>query len=725
MHNAGFVSDLNANGYIDGGDLLHDTRWADGFDTEHNDKVDDLIGWDFQDNDNDPAPAVGADHGTDVAKILAAIGNNGIGTAGVMWTVRLIPLRTGLNTDPQGRNPADGLDYAVAEGATISSNSWGGYTYSQVMFDAIDRARQAGHLFVTSAGNDSQSIDVTPRYPAAYNLDNIIVNLATDATDQLSPVGNWGLVNVDLGTSSPTGFTSQATPHLSGVAGLLRTVHPDWTYAQIKAQILATVDPLPSLAGKCVTGGRLNAAAALSMTSISISDPTITEGDSGTSQLVLTITRVGDDTGSVTVNWSTANGTAAAGSDYVAASGQVTFLPAGGNTQTITIGLNGDLSAEATETFFVNLSVASGTALLADEQAQVTILDNDTRFYVVNDGSPDRTYEYGANGSAGENYGLTSGNMAPRGAASTAAGTTVWVVDANKNVYVYNSAGGLLGSWTAGGLHVQAQLEGIATNGTDIWLLDNKQDKVFKYAGAANRLSGSQNAASSFSLASANSNGKGIVTDGTSFWVVNDGSPDKVFKYSLAGALLGSWTIDPANTSPTGLTINPASVSDIWIVDSGTDKVYQYTNAAGRTSGSQTAAATFALAAGNTNPQDIADPPPPDTLLAATPALPPPSDASPAVLGTYWGWLADPAPGSHSHPLTPGDSGQPNRGDLSAAPLAEIGQLLGLGRAEESEMAATLAAGPRRMPTGGSPADDLAALDQVFACRPFLSEDAL
>ncbi len=102
------------------------------------------------------------------------------------------------------------------------------------------------------------------------------------------------------------------------------------------------------------------------------------------------------------------------------------------------------------------------------------------------------------------------------------------------------------------------------------------------------------------------------MTDGTSFWVV-DGTALKVFKYTLAGSLLGSWSIDPANAHPTGITINPSNVSDIWIVDSGTDKVYQYLGAASRTSGSQNAGATFALAAGNTNPQGIADPPPGST----------------------------------------------------------------------------------------------------------------
>ncbi len=168
-----------------------------------------------------------------------------------------------------------------------------------------------------------------------------------------------------------------------------------------------------------------------------------------------------------------------------------------------------------------------------------------------------------------------------------------------------------MGSWSAGGLSSSAQLTGIATDGTNIWLVDSYAAKVYKYAGAASLLSGSQNAASSFSLTSGkngDTNPQDIVTDGTSFWVV-DGIALKVFKYTLTGSLLGSWGIDPANKHPTGITINPNNVSDIWIVDIGTDKVYQYIGAASRTSGSQNAGATFALASGDTNPQGIADPP--------------------------------------------------------------------------------------------------------------------
>ncbi len=311
----------------------------------------------------------------------------------------------------------------------------------------------------------------------------------------------------------------------------------------------------------------------------------------------------------VTVDYTTANGSALTNSDYLSTSGTFTFLP-GQMKQTIVVPILDDSIIELTKTFNVTLSNASG-ATISRAQGTGTIIDDDTKFYVVDDASLDKTFEYGSGtGTAGENYALNSGNTAPRGAASTAAGNKVWVVDVNRKVYVYSTTGALLGSWTAGSMSASAQPEGITTNGTDVWIVDNKTDKVFKYVGAASLLSGSQTAASSFSLNGSNTNGKGIVTDGASLWVVDDGSSsDKVYKYSVSGTAIGSWTIDTANSHPTGLTINPANVSDIWIVDNGTDTVYQYNVAATRISGSQIASATFALAAGNTNPQDIVDPP--------------------------------------------------------------------------------------------------------------------
>jgi hypothetical protein len=233
-----------------------------------------------------------------------------------------------------------------------------------------------------------------------------------------------------------------------------------------------------------------------------------------------------------------------------------------------------------------------------------------TKFYVVNDAGSDRTYEYGPSGASGENYSISAGNTAPRGIASTAAGDRVWVVDANKKVYVYDTAGTLLGSWSAGGLAANAVVEGIATNGTDIWIVDACLDKVYRYTGAASRLSGSQSAASSFALNTNNKNPKDVVTDGSNLWVVNDSTSDKVFKYTTSGSLVGSWTISGAGSSPTGITLDPSVGSGhLWIVDSGTDKVYQFNNARGCTSGSLSPSTHFVLAAGNTNPQGIADPP--------------------------------------------------------------------------------------------------------------------
>lgn len=346
-------------------------------------------------------------------------------------------------------------------------------------------------------------------------------------------------------------------------------------------------------------------------------------------EAVLTVTLSHPSALPITVKYATGNGTALAGGDYTADSGTITFAP-GETSRTILVQTADDPVYEGNETFAVSLSSAVGATII-DGQGVATIVDDDTpptKFYVVEDASTNRTYEYGATGSAVENYGLNAGNTAPRGAASTLVGDKVWVVDANKKVYVYNTGGGLLGSWSAGSLASNATVEGITTNGTDVWIVDAKSDKVFRYTGAASRLSGSQNAASSFNLNSGNTTPKDVVTDGSSLWVVNDSSTDKVFKYSLSGSLLGSWTITGAGSSPTGITLDPAGGENLWIVDNGTDRVYQFDNARTRTSGSQSPSTSFALAAGNANPQGIADPPMPAVgtpQIAASSEIPRPS----------------------------------------------------------------------------------------------------
>jgi|GEM_PF-5227827 len=327
------------------------------------------------------------------------------------------------------------------------------------------------------------------------------------------------------------------------------------------------------------------------------------------SQAAFIVTLNSASTTPVTVNFATANGLALAGIDYVAMSGTLTFSP-GETSKTILVRTLSDGVSAGDKSFVVNLSSASG-ATISDAQAVGTIRDGQTKFHVVNAGVTGGLYNYGSTGASVGTSTLTAGDNTPLGAASNASGTTTWVVDSNKKVYVYDANGNILGSWSPGTIKNTAVLDGLATNGTDIWLLDSKSSTVYFYAGAASRRSGSQNATSSFALNNSNSNGKGIVTDGNSFWVVNDStSSDKVFKYTLSGTLLGSWTIDASNAHPTGVTIDPNNVSNIWIIDSTALKVFQYNAAASRISGSQSAATSFTLAAGNTNPQDIADPPP-------------------------------------------------------------------------------------------------------------------
>jgi hypothetical protein len=772
--NSLYVSNVNGNAYIDAGDLLTDTRWENALDDDGNGKIDDLVGWDFHDNDNDPyADLAVADHGTHISQRLAAIGNDGVGMVGVMWQARLMHARINLNNGPgnhETENCAAGLDYAVAEGASISNNSWVDNPYSQVMYDAIDRARLQNHLFIAAAGNDSRDNDTVPFYPASYDLDNVISVLALDSTDRPSSVTNWGQVTVDLGAPSDTGTTSKATPHVTGVAGLLRTLHPDWTHAQIKDRILATVDPLSSLAGKTVTGGRLNAGNALGYVGSSINAqltfgtpvslgsgvntaeydyaPTVTadglnllfarspgpfianivEATRATTDVPFgNATSIGPDVNfdvasahpavsqdGLTLYYTAGNapderlyqttrasrnepfgapeslgnlvGNQALESPSLSADGLTLFFTVWdsahatndiyqatrnsigdpwGNVIMLSSAINlpgyndaqPSISGDGLMLFFnsnrpggfgafdlyvstrssinapwepaINLGAQVNTArddkgpsISADGRLlyfaageedlyQVAVnYVNNAKFYVVNDATANQTFEYDATGAGVDTYSVHAGNTAPRGAASTAAGDKVWVVDANRNVYVYGPSGNRLGSWTAGSLNAAAVVEGITVSGNDVWIVDAKSDKVYRYAGAASRITGSQNATSSFSLNKSNTNPKDLVTNGTSIWVVENGtSTDKVFKYTLSGALVGSWTIASSGGSPTGITIDPSNVSDIWIVDSNTDRVYQFIAAASRTSGNQSPATSFALASGNTNPQGIADPP--------------------------------------------------------------------------------------------------------------------
>ncbi|MFN9719798.1 MAG: hypothetical protein ACK58L_13950, partial [Planctomycetota bacterium] len=308
----------------------------------------------------------------------------------------------------------------------------------------------------------------------------------------------------------------------------------------------------------------------------------------------------------------------------------VTFTAADWSVpQTIMVtGVNDDIY-DGNISYTIVTTAISGDALYHNRSvADVSLInqDNDspppTKFYVVDDGTNDRTFEYTATGAAVENYVLS--NTASRGAAMTSAGDKVWVVDRNRYVYLYNTSGALLGSWLAGTLATSATVEGIATDGNHIWIVDSKSDKLFYYANAASRTAGTVNATGSWALGSGNTAAKDVVygSDGTRnyLWVINDASTDRVFRYvlnadgSIVTSTTGtsamiSWNLNSVNKAPTGITLDPSQTSgSLWIVDSGTDTIYEYGNARGVTAGTLLPT-SYKLSSTNTNPQGLADPP--------------------------------------------------------------------------------------------------------------------
>jgi thermitase len=256
-----------------------------GVDDDGNGIVDDIYGARWTDGNGEPTsgdPIDGYGHGTHVSGIIGAVGNNGIGVAGVNHRVRLMSLKF-LDDEGYG-SAADAIaaiEYAVAEGAYLTSNSWGGGPFSQALRDAIAAAESAGQLFVAAAGNGgSDQIgddnDIFPQYPSSYDLASIISVAASTEQDDLAYFSNYGRQSVDLaapGTDilstlpgNTYGFesgTSMATPYVSGVAALLFAHAPGASAQEVKQWILEGVDPIPALSGSSVTGGRLNAAASL------------------------------------------------------------------------------------------------------------------------------------------------------------------------------------------------------------------------------------------------------------------------------------------------------------------------------------------------------------------------------------------------------------------------------------------------------------------------------
>lgn len=251
---------------------------ANGIDDDGNGYIDDINGWDFVADDNNPSDA--NSHGTHVAGTIAASGNNFLGVVGVTWRCRIMPLRF-LDAGGNGStsDALDALHYASdmrRRGINIraTNNSWGGGG-DQALSDAIRESGDAGLLFIAAAGNSAGNNDASPFLPSSYPWDNIIAVASTDRRDALSGFSCYGATSVDLAapgseiySTIPGGYglksgTSMATPHVSGVAALLWSAWPDAGCADVRNAILSGADRIPALAGKTVTGGRLNARNAL------------------------------------------------------------------------------------------------------------------------------------------------------------------------------------------------------------------------------------------------------------------------------------------------------------------------------------------------------------------------------------------------------------------------------------------------------------------------------
>ena len=273
---------------------LAEVNGIPGIDDDNNGYIDDVNGWNFF--DNVPWVVFSADedsHGTHVAGTIAADGNNGTGVVGVNWNAQIMVLKfLGPGGSGYTSDAIAAIEYAMNNGAEVINASWGCQEspsvpncFSQALKDAIQAYNR---VFVAAAGNNGTDNDgVFSHYPSSYNSPNIIAVAATDRNDALASFSNVGTASVDLGGPGVSilstlplnnyGYgsgTSMATPHVTGVAALLLALDPTLSPAEVKGLILDNADPVSSLAGITVTGGRLNAANAVGAVSPPIADTT-------------------------------------------------------------------------------------------------------------------------------------------------------------------------------------------------------------------------------------------------------------------------------------------------------------------------------------------------------------------------------------------------------------------------------------------------------------------
>lgn len=319
--NSSRVSDINANGYIDAGDLLADSRWVDGIDNDNNGYIDDLVGWNWVSNTNDPLDD--NRHGTHVSGTIGGLGNNGIGVVGVNWNVLLVPLKF-LNSGGSGYSSAgaQAVDYFTAltlandkayNPASTSiylgtSNSWGGGGYLSALETAIINGAKANNYFIAAAGNSAVNIVSSPFYPAVYSTESaagwqaVLAVASLNSTGGLSGFSNYGVPIVKIAapgegiySSTPSNTyqtlsgTSMATPHVAGSLALMAASYPSADRRTLSNVLLTSATATPSLSGKVSTGGRLDvkdALVALGNANPPVDPPRIIWGTKGNDSLV-------------------------------------------------------------------------------------------------------------------------------------------------------------------------------------------------------------------------------------------------------------------------------------------------------------------------------------------------------------------------------------------------------------------------------------------------------
>lgn len=282
---------------IDGGmDLDHpdlkDNLWinsqevpGDGIDNDNNGYIDDVHGYDFANEDGHPEDDTDSGHGTHVAGIIGARGNDSTGIAGICWNCKLMPLKftdsTGLGTTSAAIQAIEYVIKMKKRGVNIVviNNSWGGGSFSPLLKQSILRANAEGITFVAAAGNDSRNNDRLPFYPASYQLPNVISVGAMDCRDSLAEFSNYGLRSVDIvamgeailstvppevdqdGTRDGYGYrsgTSMAAPQVSGAVALLASLNPIYTPQQMLDMLLFSGSPLEKLERTSQSGKYLN-----------------------------------------------------------------------------------------------------------------------------------------------------------------------------------------------------------------------------------------------------------------------------------------------------------------------------------------------------------------------------------------------------------------------------------------------------------------------------------